>query len=229
MQKKIYIVPFIIIEAVLLWLVLFQSGDISSSAAFALVVCAFLFSLLSLREKEKNCLVPCALFFTVCADGWLVLGAPLTNFKQSMGMSFFIVAQLFYFLRLLQDNPKSKLNKINIWIRLPLVVIVETVTLLVLKEKTDYLSVVSMAYYVNLILNVIFAFIQFKKSPFLAVGFFFFLLCDTTIGLHFLADNIFSFPPEHIISKFLAIPFNFTWATYGPSQVLLALSTTSNK
>ena len=93
----------------------------------------------------------------------------------------------------------------------------------VLQASTDALALVSMVYYVNLILNLLFSFLQFRKQPLLSVGFLLFLLCDTVIGLNML-DAYLPISRESLLYAVIDPGFNLAWAFYLPSQTLLAIS-----
>ena len=97
------------------------------------------------------------------------------------------------------------------------------VTAAVLKQRTDALALVSMLYYANLILNVVFAFADFRKHALLSIGLLLFLFCDTVIGLSML-DGYLAIPQDALIYRFIHPGFDLAWACYLPSQVLITLS-----
>ena len=107
--------------------------------------------------------------------------------------------------------------------RVALSVVALILTLAVLGEATDAVALVSVFYYANLILNLIFAFLNFKAQYLMAVGFLLFLLCDTVIGFSFL-ENYLALSPDSWVHSIFSVGFDLAWAFYAPSQVLLALS-----
>ena len=182
MNKKWTIISlsaFVLIELSFLMVVLFGEGTIVEIFSFCAIAFAFLFSLIFLSFKHKTFIVQFALLFTVLSDLFLVFGE-LQN--KSLAMSFFSITQILYFVKLLMDTPNKKLRLANLISRIVAIVAVLVVTLIVLKEKADYLSLISMFYFTNLVLNLIFAFIGFKRNPFFAFGLLFFLFCDIFVN-----------------------------------------------
>ena len=94
---------------------------------------------------------------------------------------------------------------------------------MVLGENTDALALVSMFYYANLILNIVFAFFNFKKSWVLIFGLICFLICDTFIGVSNMVAYI-NLENNPFLYTLLNPGFNAAWAFYVPSQTLLAIS-----
>ena len=117
--------------------------------------------------------------------------------NKSMGMFFFSFVQIFYFV------------------------------ILFLKEKTDFLSLISMFYYTNLILNLIFSFFEIKTNFYLVIGFLLFLCCDTIIGLQVASGAYLAIQENSFIYKIIFTDFNLVWLFYFPSQVFLSLGATN--
>lgn len=118
----------------------------------------------------------------------------------------------------------SRPDKTLLFIRLGLIAAAEAVTVLILKDATDPLAVISICYYVNLIFNIILAFLQFKQYRLFAIGLVFFLLCDTVIGLQVMSGGYLPIPDGSLLDQILSVPFNLAWLFYLPSQVLISLS-----
>ena len=91
-------------------------------------------------------------------------------------------------------------------------------------DKTDMLSIVSIFYYANLITNIVFSFLNFKKLPIIAIGLVLFLCCDTLIGLDILVHSYFQVRTRTLLDMILYPGFDLAWAFYIPSQALLAIS-----
>lgn len=211
---------FCTVEAVLgVWLQL-ASGRTVAVVCFSSIVLACLFCGVFFAKKASYLLTQLALLFTLCADYFLVL---IPQRQQLVGMLLFSVAQLLYFLRLLLDDPNRTRRRVHLITRCALTAIVLLVTVMVLKKATDALALVSMFYYTNLVVNLIFAFAQFRRQGLMAIGFVLFLLCDTVIGLAFI-DPYFTIPEGSIIHFLLHPGFDPAWACYLPSQVLLSIS-----
>lgn len=196
------------------------SGRAFASLAFSSVILACLFALTWLSPSRKYILTQAALCCTVGADYFLVWRDPQVKL---LAMIFFLAAQLLYAARLWDHEQRPRLRQWYLPARLLLSVLIIAVTAAVLRQSTDALALVSMTYYVNLILNLLFAISQFRARPLLAIGFFLFLCCDTVIGLEML-HLYFPISPDSHLYKLIRPGFNLAWAFYLPSQVLLALS-----
>lgn len=211
-QKRVT-TSFIIVEALLYALILTTGGKLLVWSEFVSIILCFLFALLSFKDP----MMIGGLAFTMCADFCLVMSQPI---QQLWGMGFFMIAQNFYAVLLhSQRLPKSLLT-----LRLILTVAVEIVAVLILGENTDALALVSMCYYVNLIMNMVCAFARFKHNRLMALGFVLFILCDTVIGLQVAAGGYLPIPEGSFIHNIIFSGFHLSWFFYLPSQVLLALS-----
>ena len=224
--KLLFSIGFISIQLVLLISILATSGKLNNILSFSSVVCSFMFSLIFISLKNNKYLTQIALLFTVVSDIFLVLIQPQ---NQAVAMTTFSVVQILYFVRIWCETKNKKLNLINLIVRVCLIIIVEIITIIIVKENVDYVSIISMFYYTNLILNLIFSFINFKISPLLAIGLVFFLLCDTFVGFSSAINVYFAISESSWIYKLVFSSFNFIWFFYVPSQTLLALSTVNFK
>lgn len=195
------------------------SGRAVSAASFGSIILACLFLLVSMEKTYEYAFTQIALVCTVCADYFLVWSSPMV---QLPAMAFFLVAQLAYASRLyLLAEKRERIAQIIS--RAALSVIIVIITAIVLGEGIDALSLISMLYYVNLILNAVFAFADFKHRKLLAIGFLLFILCDTVIGLEMM-DAYLPISDDAYLYKIIRPGFNLAWVFYLPSQVLLALS-----
>lgn len=186
--------------------------------SFGLVVLCCLFCALFAEKSPAYGLTQLALFTTVCADYFLVYS---DNVHPLPAMLFFSVTQLCYFGRLYLTDSCPKRRRVQLFLRVGLSAFALLLTVLILGESTDALALVSMFYYANLILNVIFAFVG-RQDTLLAIGLLLFLLCDTCVGL----GNLYAYLPvnEAALNRVLYGYCNLAWVFYSPSQVLLALS-----
>ncbi|MBQ8615097.1 MAG: hypothetical protein IJ415_00830 [Clostridia bacterium] len=219
--KMISSTIFIVAEIGLLIAVMATSGNLNNWLCFSSVLLAFVFSLMWINFKNKNFLTQFALFFTVIADIFLVLISPQ---NQAVAMTAFSIVQILYLLRILKETNNKKINLINLIVRVVMIVLVEIITIIVVKDKIDYVCLISMFYYTNLILNLVFACVNFKRSPLLAIGLVFFLLCDTFVGLSSAIDVYITVSHNSWLYRLVFADFNFIWFFYIPSQTLLALS-----
>ena len=222
-NKRILIITvalFSAVEAILGFLLQTSHGDAVPVLCFSSVVLACLFCTVFAERSAAYALTQLALVCTVCADYFLLI-TPVR--LQLPAMLFFSVTQISYFLRLyLYDENKTR-RTWHIGIRAAASLAAVIVTLAVLGSSADGVAVVSMFYYANLIVNIIFAFIQFEKPGLFAVGLLLFAMCDALIGFAFL-DGYLSIPPEAFIYKIIHPGFDLAWAFYLPSQTLLAVS-----
>ena len=206
---------FLLVEAVLYWLILTTGGKTLVCSSFASIVLCFAHGLIYLRRDSL--LLVMGLAFTVAADYCLVVCSPI---EQLWGMIFFLIAQSLYAVKLQLSGKNRKL----LYTRIALIVVAEAITVLVLGENTDPLAVVSLCYYANLIMNIVESFAQFRKYPLLGIGFVLFLLCDTVIGLQVAAGGYLPIGQDSWLYQLIFMPFNLSWLFYLPSQVLISLS-----
>lgn len=211
---------FIVAEVILG--VLVQTADSCvSEISYTAIVLVFLFSLILFDKSATWVLTATALLFTVLADYFLVL---LGAGEKLLAMCFFSVTQICYFLRIYLAH-KTKISQVtHLILRLTVILIAVIATFSVLKESTDALSIVSIIYYANLILNVIFAFGQVRISPLFAIGLLLFAFCDAFVGLSVLEDLYMDVGISSVISRINPLGLNLAWVFYVPSQTLIALS-----
>lgn len=221
-NKKKYVLPltFVLIEIVLYILIFTISAPANKFISFASILLCFLFSITLISLNKTKILTQIGLLTTVIADVFLVI---LGDYHV-VAMCFFSITQIAYFLRILFNTESKKERIIHISIRVFVIIGTIIATILVLKENLDALSFVSMFYYANLILNVIFAFVQIKKSVLFPIGLLFFAICDAFIGLQVAVGNYIFLSETSLIYKVVFSSFNWAWLFYVPSQVLIALS-----
>lgn len=216
-KHKIILISFIVIEILLCILVQLTGGILNTIVSFGAVVIAFIYSFLNFNKPKQ--FITYGLFATVCADIFLVVLNPM---KQSLAMIFFSITQICYFIHIF-NNQDRKYKLINIVTRIVVVLIVFIITIIVLKENTDFLSLISMFYYANLIMNIIFSLLMIEKNYIFTLGLIFFACCDLLIGLSIMQDQYLPVK-EGTIIYFLANPgFNLAWLFYVPSQTLISL------
>ena len=219
-KQAILILSFLGLECILYILLLFAGGKTEILSSYLSIVFCFLFALLFGRKHAP--LITAGLACTLGADFFLVICNPR---QQLWGMVFFLAAQIFYAV-FLHSAQKNKYLLIG---RILLVLLVEVIAGIILKDKLDLLAIVSVCYYVNLIMNMLTAFSKFRQHPLLAIGFAFFILCDTIIGLQVAAEGYLPIGTDTLLYQVLFIDFNLAWVFYLPSQVLIALSTIRHK
>ncbi len=206
---------FLAAEAMLYAALLSFGGNIRSSACFISIILCFIYALTN--ASKRNILLISGLAATVCADFFLVVCYPG---KQLHGMICFLAAQTFYAAMLYLKRK----NKYFWLVRAALIIFAVISAILILGEKTDALALISVAYYAQLIVNLIESFTQIKKDKLLPIGFVLFILCDTVIGLQVAAEGYLSIPEASLIYKIIFGDFFLSWFFYLPSQMLISLS-----
>lgn len=221
-RKLLYVLSsalFVAVETVLGVLLQCSSGRAVSVCSFSSVVLACLFCLLFAKKQRAYFLTQTALICTVVADYFLVLSDPQIKLPA---MISFLIAQLCYGARIYLTDENERRKRAEWPVRGLCSVGIVVATVAVLGKQCDWLAPVSMLYYTHLLLNIVFAFIRFKKNALLAFGLLLFILCDTLIGLAMLEDY---FPVNaELIGRIVHPGFDLAWAFYLPSQMLLSCS-----
>lgn len=223
-NKKILVISsilFVIFEIILGFYRELGKVEKFRELSFFIIVFACAFCFLFAENKKRYYLTQAALIFTICADFYLVLLEPR---KQLPAMIFFSGTQIFYFLRIYLTDDNKKRRKVHLITRLVLSLCAMVVPFFVLGEKADMLSIVSVFYYANLITNIVFSFLNFKKLPLLAIGLVLFLCCDTLIGLDILMHSYLQVRTRTLLDMILYPGFDLAWAFYIPSQAILSIS-----
>ena len=211
---------FVAIEIVLSVLIQKLPGEANKYVSYASVALACLFLVLFAERSWEYLFTQVAMVMTLCADYFLVLPEKIEQFPA---MIFFSVAQLAYFMRLYATTEKKGTKIFHVVFRLEFSIFAVILTFIVLRHLVDPVSVVSMFYFANLIVNIIFAFSQFKKNYLFAIGLLLFSCCDLLIGFSFL-ENYLEIEPGSIAYKLAHPGCNLAWMFYVPSQTLIALS-----
>ena len=212
--KWLFAALFLLIEIPLYYMILTTGGDTLVYSSYLSIVVCFCYALLFVRNEP---LTVAGLAFTVAADHCLVVCDPI---QRTWGMAFFLVAQSLYAIRLHRVIG----SRVFLILRVSLSLLGAAAAWIVLGSKTDLLSILSILYYANLILNLFAAFFRFKTEKLAALGFLLFILCDTVIGLQVACGGYLPISENSIIYKIIFMDFHLSWFFYLPSQVLLALS-----
>ena len=224
MKKKIIFIAstavFLAVEDLLGYLLQVREGREVAFFSFLSIILACAFFFVFFELSKDYFLTQAALICTVCADYFLVWLDPR---EQLPAMIFFSFTQLFYFARIFLADENKTRRIVHISLRAGLSAIAVIATLIVLGEKADAVALVSLFYYANLAVNIIFALAEFKKHYILAIGLVLFLLCDTVIGLTLIGGYL-TIPADSFIYKIIYPGFNLAWVFYLPSQALIASS-----
>lgn len=222
-DKAVFFSSIFFITAELIFLILIEigMGSATNAICFASVVTAFLFCLFVSRNELDSLFVACALFFTVCADFCLVIMNPQ---PRILAMVFFNAVQLLYFARLIRIDKCQKTRTIHLLVRGIAIALGILLATLVLKENTDFLSIISIIYFANLAVNILYSFLSGRERLLFSFGLVFFALCDIFVGLSVLLADYLTVAEDSIIYKLTHTEINLVWLFYVPSQTLIALS-----
>ncbi len=213
-------VLFFLAEAALGIAIQFAPSNIEYLLCFSSVALAALFALLTFAKNKCGTLTLLGLIFTVCADVFLVL---MKDGDKLTAMYLFTCVQLFYFIRVFIEHRGGRVRKNHLIFRIELLFIAFILTLAVLGDGADALSIVSMLYFTNLFVNIVFAFKNVKRAPSFAIGLLLFAFCDILVGFSML-DAYIPISENSIIYTLTHTDTNLIWAFYVPSQTLIALS-----
>ncbi len=225
-KKKIIIYILLVFEAILFPFIQLDLFDRMSLWQYLAVILACFCALLYFDKKKRvsEDLIRLGLIFTLCADFFLVV----LGDHYEAGMCFFLPCQLSYFLYTYLAEERTAVKRANIISRTALSGVILLLVLVVLGESADFLAAISAVYYVNLVLNTVFAFLNFRRMPLMAIGLALFCLCDLCVGLNTLFLDYLNTDPA-----FLTILYSkyhlLCWVFYQPSQVLIALGAAEPK
>ncbi len=214
-------VPFLVTECVLSYFV--QRGDFVTEAMYYCVVLAFVFSMASLarvRGTEYN-LVRLGLLITLLADYFLVVREPV---KQLSGVITFFFVQMAYFAALILSDKSRTRRIVHIAVRTGATLLTLPIAFVVLGESADALAIFSALYYVNLVCNTVFAFLDYKRWWLFGVGLVAFCLCDASIGFTFLANEYLGAAEGSLIYKIAHSDLNLAWVFYVPYLAIAGLT-----
>ena len=211
---------FVLLEAFLFVFLQCAQGAAVRASSYAAVVLACLFCILFASRRLSYLFTQAALLCTVGADYFLVW---IEEREQLPAMILFLLAQAFYFLRLYFEDMDAVRKRVHLAVRGALTVATVLLTAWVLGDKADAVAFVSMAYYANLLLNLVFSFLQNGARSLLSWGLVLFILCDTVVGLSCMGPYL-TIPADSFLWGLINPGFNLAWVFYLPSQVLLAFS-----
>ncbi|MBQ3234773.1 MAG: hypothetical protein IJA97_01270 [Clostridia bacterium] len=224
--KNAVALSFTLIMAVLWVIIVFVSGN--KYLTYASVLTCAIFALINFSKEKSVVFQILAFAFTLVADFFLMI---LEGSYKTVAMSTFLIAQIFYALKILLYARSKAEKRLQIVLRGTLSVIGGLAVFIVLRENTEALFVISVIYYINLILSAVFAYIHFDKGceqKLTAIGLTLFALCDITIGFDFLID-IFSLGKTSVLYKINHLKISLVHVFYYPSQTLLSLSVLKSK
>ena len=162
---------------------------------------------------------------TLGADFFLVL---LPAQQRVPGLLFFCLAQIAYFMRIYFEDESKMRRRVHIVLRVCASVGALIVTPLVLGARVDAVAMLSILYYANLLCNVLFSMLNFKRSRLFALALLFFVLSDTLLGFQSLSDY-FLIPRGSFIYYAVFIGKRIFYPFYILSQICIPISVASGK
>ena len=233
--RKAAVAVFIMFE--ILWFMLYHAGvfsadkDVAKNIGFIAILVCFIFCsgcfVLGKNRSRSDILLCIALFFTCIADIFLVVLRG-EGFYAEIGVLFFVVVQAVYFVKIHffmghRDRlRKARFSEVQISLCARIIMYLAAAGLAffmlwgspLLSESTA-LILISLFYFANSAVNIIFAVCKFSNNPLIALGLVLLLICDLTLTLVFVGINI----RIGILSN-----IHVQWLFYMPSQALLALA-----
>jgi len=227
MRKRInfiWLISFLVVSIAAWGIEIFWSFEGRHYLFYAFILLCFVTSLVFLEKDRDRILQSIALFFTACADFFLIL---LQGEYKTLAMVFFLCAQVAYVLRTLGFAEGKKEKIVNLSVRAGLSVAIAVVTACLLWQDAQLpLYLISVVYYANLLVSIFFSFLHIKEGkPILltAIGLLLFACCDVSIGFDFMID-IFALSKGNFIYDLMHSGVSFVAIFYPPSQALLAVS-----
>ena len=101
----------------------------------------------------------------------------------------------------------------------------ELLTILILKGKTDALAILGAFYMANLLVSIVFAYMQGKKGLIFAIALTLLLCSGVFAGLSTAVSSYFQVAETSFLYKLANADFNFVWLFYLPAQALVSTHT----
>ena len=223
-SKKSYLVATVIFAVAQIILSIFiqkTTGTTYGILTVGAIALCFLFVLINYDRSFVSKITIFAMSMTLIADFFL---SGLVNFEgtQIIAMCFFCIVQGCYFIRVFHNQTRLQ-RLIHLIVKVLATITALILTIIVLGENTNALALIAVFYFSQLIVNIIYAFIQIKISVLLPIGLLLFAFCDIFIGLDVLS-TMMTIPDGSIIDQINNIGVNLAWVFYLPSQALLAIS-----
>ena len=200
-----------------LFLLIYPGGELCRLFEYALVILCFAFACGHRNETLDGFLSLLALLCTAGADFFLVA---LKEEQWLPGLSMFCLAQLFWALRLLRMEAGRRrfIHGLTWALTCGTLLVVAVITV----RGGDAVLLLS-AVYASLLLTTVFFSWLTPRNLLFTLGMTLFFGCDLFVAANNAALylDLDAFP---LLKALHDIPFNMMWAFYGPSQMLLALS-----
>ncbi|MBR4767368.1 MAG: hypothetical protein IK088_00135 [Lachnospiraceae bacterium] len=163
-------------------------------------------------KRKELVFLSIAMCFTVAADVFLVW---IDGFYE-IAVTIFLFAQIMHFLRLAAAGRPWKTS-----LMIRIITTVLGIVLVITFRMVSYLTVAGVLYAAEILINTVDSGIIMRKQrrfSWCFAGFILFLLCDVTVGLRGIGNELrLSYQADDIIGR-------LTWIFYIPSQVGIVLS-----
>lgn len=209
-------IVLVALQIILFPIIQLTSWQVSMCASYLAIVLVGAFALITVLGEKSAHLIRLGLLFTLVADYFLVI----KDDAELEGVIAFLAVQLCYCAYLVIEEKRRNVRNLNIYTRVLLVTVLVILCIVVLGDLVDALSIVSVIYYANLVVNVAFAFLLGREKRIFAIGLVLFAMCDLCIGLDVLFD---AYLESDALDIFFGRYFNLPWVFYQPSQTLIAL------
>ena len=219
---KIIIPIYIFIQFILMLLAIIPNPKVDYIACYLSIIVAFLMLFVFINKKLTFLFTALGLFFTLIADYFLILN----DSHYLLATSIFLIAQICYAIRIYFEFDTIKEKEIYIIIRVITTILAILIPLILFKDDTDLLVIVSATYYITLVLSSVFSFTLIKKSKYylvFAIGLLLFVCCDAFVGI-FNLESYFNIVEGTFIHNIIHNEFNYSWLFYVPSQSLIGIS-----
>ena len=201
----------------ILFLLIYPGGRLCRLFEYALVLLCAAFACVCRSQDLDGLLSMLALLFTAGADLFLVA---LKEEQWIPGLALFCFAQLFWALRLLRmEAGRRRLVHGLTWALLCGTLLIVTV---IVTRGGEAVLLLAAVYASFLLTTVVFGWLTPQNLLF-TLGMTLFLGCDVFVAVNNAARylDLGAYP---LLKTLYDIPFNMMWLFYGPSQILLALS-----
>ncbi len=174
-KNNYYFIIYSLIELIM-GLLLIIKKEIFNDVNFAyysFILLNFIYSFILLIKNRNNmniffCI---AYLFAIYADyNLIILGD-----NKELGVFFFLCSQICYMMIIAT-------NKMQLMIRLVIIIIFELIGLIITKNNFSFLVFITLIYFSTFLSNIIFGFIK-KENIIFLIGMILFILCDICVGI----------------------------------------------
>lgn len=204
-KKHLLVLIYFLIELITCILLIFKLVKDVNIFRYSQVIIDFIASIvIFIFYKSKKSAYFCVAFFMIClADyGLVILGD-----HYELSVAFFLFAQIALMLML-------KIGKIELLIRLIVIVVLEVIAFIICKDLYSPLVILSMLYLATFSANIIYAIIK-KEHIMFIIGMILYMLCDICVGI----SNFELFTNEVLIDVCAKLIFIF----YIPGLFLMVI------